>query len=369
MTETDIEDRLRAAGTEFRSRPIPDVALRWPVAGKGRSRLLAPLAVAAGVAAVIVGIAVGVSSNGHNVPAAPATPLPQVLQHPDRNYAVALPPDYSTGGPALPQQPECPLASLRLSAATRLSSQGLLGLISIDGGDRKCSLAVDPSTMRLLGPDGQSLAIPTVKGNPVNPSYSSRFAGFSFSSGHVGFAWTGSYCGPKPSSIEISILGRPVRVPLGGPGLPCQHGASGQLIPGTFGGLDQAVEPAPVSWQALKLQLVLPARVEQQPIPLQLVVTNTGSMPVVLANPCPTYTGMTTVDVNGNISGIGGPGGNLCDAPRVIEAGRSVTITLPSMEFPTFSDLPRTYVSSGDPVQVTFSMAGVEPVTATSYVQ
>jgi hypothetical protein len=212
------------------------------------------------------------------------------------------------------------------------------------------------------------MAIPVSKGNPVNPP-ANRLDQYEFADGRVGFAWTGSYCGPKPSSVEMDILGHPVRIPLDGPVLPCRKGSTSQLIPGTFAPPGEAVEPAPVSWKALRLRLVIPARVEQKPIPLQLVVTNTGQNAVSLADPCPTYTGNTSVDVGGDISAIGGPGGNLCDVPRVIQPGTSVTITLPSMEFPTFSDLPRTHVSSGDPVQVIFSMAGVPPVTATSQVR
>lgn len=364
----DIEERLHAAGTEFRSRPVPDVALRWP-AESHRSRLLAPLAVATGVAAVIAGVTIAVSSSDQRAPTSPAKPSPQALPQPDPSYAVALPPDYSTGGPALVQRAPCAVGSVSRTVTTRPTKGGLLGLITLNGGRQQCTLTADPSTIRLLDDGGRAIAIPVSKGNLVNPPANSPIDRYEFADGRIGFAWTGSYCGPEPASVEMDILGSPVRIPLHGAVLPCVPGASSQLIPGTFAPPNEAVEPAPVEWQALKLRLVIPARVEQKPIPLQLVLTNTGTRPVTLADPCPTYTGVTSVDVGGNISAIGGPGGDLCDAPRVIQPGKAVTITLPPMEFPTFSDLPRTHVSSGDPVRVIFSMSGVEPATAMSQVR
>ena len=362
---TEIDERLRVAGEVFRREPVPDLALLWP-GQKRANKWLAPLAIAAAVA-LIVGAVVAVKAFGSGDATAPAKP---VLLVPDRDYAVGVPYSGGSGGPALgPGPAACGGNAIRATATTRPSSEGVVGLITIT--TRGCSLPVDVASLGLVSADRHPLNVPISKGNITNPPY--LRSGFAEQSGQIrmGFAWSGSYCGPPAKNVALTIGGNNFLViALSGPSPSCMSGhGDSVLVPGVVGGLDTAVEPPPVAWKALTAKVVLPKSVLQVPIPLTVVLTNTGRTPVSLVSPCANYVTNTRIDVGFISTEIGGSPGDLCGSPLTVLPGKPVTLRLPSLAFPTFSDTPRTHVSSGDPVTVTWSIAGVPPATATTHVR
>jgi hypothetical protein len=363
---TELDDRLRAAGESFRAEPVPDLSLQWPQERQAR-RWLAPLAVAAAVALVIGGV-VAVKSllGGRATP--PANPVPTLV--PDREYAVGVPFIGGTGGPALGPRPAvCRANVLHATATTRPSGEGVVGLITITA--RSCSLPVDVSSLGLVGAGDRPLQVHASKGNTTNLPY--LRSGFAEQDGtvRVGFAWSGSYCGPVAKSVAVNVGGNDALIiALTGPSPSCRPGAAASvLIPGVVGGLDDAVEPPPVSWHSLTAKVLLPKTVLQVPIPLTVVLTNTGRTPVSLSSPCAKYVTTVKLAVGAISTEIGGSFGDLCGSSFTVLPGRPVTLTLPGLEFPTFSDTPRTRVSSGDPVTVTWAIAGVPPATATTHVR
>jgi hypothetical protein len=315
------------------------------------------------ILAVVAGLAACSSSSPRPI----VVPLPG----PDRAYAVAAPPDTSTGGGAVPKPPDCAPQSVRGSATTRVAADGVLGLLTLHA--TGCAIETDASTIRLAGRDGALLPVTISKGNPTNPAGSKRpdiaeYAGNVL----IGFAWTGSYCGPPATGVRVTILNRTVIAPLHGPAPACRKGKSSALVPGVLKEPGQAVEPAPLAWQALRARIVLPATTGQQPIPLVVVLTNSGRLRVTLADPCADYITTTSL-AHGPygrqaVSQYGG-GGDLCGRPRVVKPGIPLTLKLGLLDFPAFSDLPRTPVVAGDPVTVTWSMAGVPEATATTHIR
>jgi hypothetical protein len=240
-------------------------------------------------------------------------------------------------------------------------------------------------TIRLLDAQGQPLKVPVSKGNTVNPpasmdtyyfgsaagqlSYGRHVPDLTANVARIGFAWSGTYCGPPAASVEVKVQGGWLVSPLTGPQPACRHHASSSLIPGALGGHGQAVVPAPVSWRALHARLVLPTTFSPGAIPVVVVLTNTGSEPVPLSDPCPTYVARGTLDSSGWSSGFGLPDANLCGEPGTIPPGKSMTFTLPSMDFPTTKIFPQLHVKSGDLLRLTWSIAGVPPATATTHIR
>ena len=78
--------------------------------------------------------------------------------------------------------------------------------------------------------------------------------------------------------------------------------------------------------------------------------------------------GPRSVRTPGRLPVYGG-GGDLCSRPLVVKPGVPLTLKLGLLDFPAFSDLPRTKVVRGDPVTVTWSMAGVPEATATTHIR
>jgi hypothetical protein len=299
-------------------------------------------------------------------------PVTVALPGPDRAYAVAAPPDTSTGGGAVPKPPDCaPNAPLQTSATTRVAAGGVVGLVTLRASG--CALEVDASSIRLVGRGGEALPVVLSHGNPVNPAGSKR-PDIAQYAGNVlmGFAWSGSYCGQQAISVRVTIVSRKVLIPFQGPVPSCRKGVSGTLVPGVLKEPGQAVEPAPVAWGALRARVVLPAATGQAPIPLVVVITNAGKVPVSLADPCPDY--LTTTSLAHGKAGhqaisVYGGGGDLCGHPLVVKPGVPLTLKLGTLAFPAFSDLPRTPTLPGDPVTVTWSMAGVPEASATTHIR
>jgi hypothetical protein len=130
-------------------------------------------------------------------------------------------------------------------------------VISIAG--THCSPSVDVTRIRLLGADGRVLAVPPGLADMTNPAESLR-PDLAEDSGAVwvGFAWTGSYCGPPARSVEIPALPAVIRVPLSGTSPACRKASTSQLIPGVVDRPNSPVEPAPRAWSSLRARLVLP---------------------------------------------------------------------------------------------------------------
>ena len=296
---------------------------------------------------------------------------PLKLPGPDRAYAVAAPPDTSTGGGAVLKPPDCSPESLQTAATTRVAADGVLGLVTLHG--KGCAIETDPSTIRLVDASGKALPVALSGGNPTNPAGSKRPDIAQYAGDVVmGFAWTGSYCGPATVSVRVTVLFRNVLVPLHGPAPTCRKGGASTLVRGVLKEPGEAVEPAPLAWKSLRARIVLPATMGQGSIALVVVLTNSGKAPVSLADPCPDY--LTTTSLAHGPYGrqaisVYGGGGDLCSHALVVKPGNPLTLNLGTLAFPAFSDLPRTPTVPGDPVTVTWSMAGVPEASATSHIR
>lgn len=353
MTETDqhIEQRLQRAGVEFRAQPAAEVVVSWP-SRRSRGQLLAPLVVAAAVAAVIAGIAIVVGTRPGTVPAAPP---PQ----PDRDFSVAAPAAPAVSPPALGggmwPNPACPTASLKASLQSRTAADGILGLIRVWG--VKCSIQVDENRLRLLDASGKVLPVSESPGNPLNqPAFYGPGAGGDV---RMGFAWIGSYCGPRPSSVRILVAGHPVVIPFTGPTPACHKKSTSRLIEGSLGVPGEAVMPAPVAWQSLTARVVLPEALSRAPVPLTVEFTNHGKRDVSLAVPCPAYRVILSTNTTGSNFAMNSQGqstGDLCGRPITVASGKSQTVSLGTLDFPLTS------AKTGDRVTVTWYMAGIESV-------
>ena len=344
-----------------------------------------PVTIAAAVALVVAGVAIGLNIRHDAAPASPAKPAPTVPAVPDPNFAVAAPPDFHHGGAASLVAPACRISALRATATTRATADGVVGVVSIVGGNL-CSISPNVTALRLLDANGKPLHVPTSSGNTVNqpptessysfgvstgrmPSAGKHAPDLSSTAARIGFAWSGTYCGPAAASVEISIEGHQIKATISGPGPTCKRQASSVLIPGTLGAAGQGVVPAPMSWRTLHARLVLPSTFTPGPIPVVVVLTNTGSQTVVLSNPCATYVARGSLDSSSGSSGFGLPNANLCDLPRMLGPGKSVTLTLPSMDFPSTKIFPQLRVQRGDLLTVTWSIAGVPTATATTRIR
>ncbi len=349
MTDLDeqIDARLRAAGTEFRQRPVPGVDVRWPVARR-QHRWAVPLAAAAAVCAVVAGVAVAIaaSRDAGRPPQLPATPAPVT----NRSYAVGLPPFFlGLGGPALQMYPACARGLVAASETTVGAVDGVVGVLSLAA--QQCSLTPDAKSIALLDAKGRRLAVKTSAGNPVNAAAALRSD--TPGSLRVGFAWTGSWCGPRPAFVEIAVRGEAVRARYTGPVPACRKESSGKLVPGIVGYADTPVEPAPVAWQALRAQVVVPTTRAGGKLVVAVTLTNPTRDDISLASPCPTYA--MTVSYESSGSEVGG-GGDFCDRALVVKAGGSITLR-PAVP----ADSPVRALAAGDHIIVTWSMAGVAP--------
>jgi len=247
----------------------------------------------------------------------------------------------------------------------------VLGLITLHR--TGCTIETDPATVRLVDRNGHVLSVPRSSGNLTDPAGSKRPDIAEYAGNVVmGFAWTGSYCGPAAASVRVTVLSGSVLIPLQGPVPSCGEGSTGSLVPGVLKEPGLAVEPAPVAWRVLRARIVLPATTGEGPIPLVVVLTNSGKEPVSMADPCPDY--LTTTSLAHGAEGhqaisVYGGGGDLCSRALIVKPAAPLTLKLGVLAFPAFSDLPRTPTVRGDPVTVTWSMAGVPEATATAHIR
>jgi hypothetical protein len=274
-------------------------------------------------------------------------------------------------GPPAPQRP-CQANTISSSAKLSPAADGLLGIITLAG--PRCSLQVDPNGMRLLDASGEPLPI-SFDAGPTTNSAGSAGTDYAQAAGsvRVGFAWTGSYCGPPARSLEIPALPATVRIPLTGAEPACHHSTSSRLIPGIVDRPGAPVEPAATAWQSLRVRLVLPKTVKPGSVPVTVVFTNTGRTNVSLAAPCPTYAiGLTVPTVpignyGGTIAQTGGNAGDLCANALVVTPSKPLTVKLPAIT--ALASDPRNPWRSGDTLQLDWTMAGVATAHATAVIQ
>jgi hypothetical protein len=380
----DVDERLRRAGEAFRDQPLAEVAIRWPSATR-RSRFAVPVTIAAAIALVIAGVAIGLNVRHESAPASPIKPAPPIPASPDPIFAVAPPPNNQLGHGVDDRTIErgCALNTLHLAATTQATQEGVVGLITLT--DHDCSITTDPASIRLLDAAGHPLGVPVVKGNSVNAPQVLNNYNFGSpttriktdlsgprvvdTTARIGYAWVGTYCGTPPASLAINIGGHILRAPINGPAPACRPHATSRLIPGTLAGLGGPVVPAPIAWKALRARLVLPPTFAPGPIPVVVVLTNTGSTTVALSDPCPTAMSFVTLHSSNWNAGFGGPNGELCDRPRVLAPGASTTLSMPSLAFPSTKNFPQLNVQSGDLLTVTWSISGVPTATATTRIR
>ncbi len=351
---TDLDERLRVAGEAFRHRPVPDVKVRWPQ----ERHWLAPLAVAAAVALVVAGVVIVRSVTHSTQP--PAKPAP-VLE-PDRRFAVVAPTiafGHGGGVPRLdPQPPQCSSTALRSSAATSPAADGVVGVITLSG--RNCRASAKPTTLRLVDSAGKSLPVATAKNVQIRTDFRAEDDG----SVRVGFAWTGSYCGNASAAVELTVLGKPLRLPLNGPLPACTGRTDGELVPGSELGPPGAVVPAPAAWTALKAQVVAPKITpEDKTVPLAVVLTNTGKSDISLAAPCATWEATLRID-NDGISTGGGAGGDFCSRALVVKPGQPLRLTVDNLPLNSSAEQLR-----GATVTLLWGIAGVPAATAKTVVR
>jgi hypothetical protein len=301
---------------------------------------------------------------------APAPPPSAEPVRPAPAYAVGAPFDYSSGGGVSLPGRACPGGDIARAAVTTVAADGVLGRIALS--EPGCELSVDTASLRLLDAHGHPLAVSAGRGDPVNPP-TTTYVERAQSTGRVriGFAWTGSYCGPAAAAVQLRVNGKPLDVLLSGVQPRCAGRSVSALVPGTVGAPGQPVEPVPADWSTLRARLIVAPLQSGPTIPVTVELTTTGTRPVALTAPCPAYTGYSQLGDLGRGTPVEqvGAGGLLCDRAYVVEPGRPLRIALPPYAFPGFSDIPRTPVHSGDPVSVTFSMAGLEPVSASAHVR
>jgi hypothetical protein len=356
---TDLDERLRAAGESFREQPVPDLNLHWPQE-KHSHRWLAPLAIAAAIALIVGGI-VAVSSWHDNSAQPPAKPSPPPVLQPDRNFAVAapaLPLSMGHGGgmylgpPAL-----CPPSTLRASAVTSAATDGVVGVITLVGGE--CSLSANPATIRLLDDKGQGLPVPV---DTHNTGLSRPNVGDQ--SVRVGFAWTGAYCGVPAAAVELEVSGKPLRIPLHGPGPSCRASAVSRLVSGSEGDGKTAVVPPPAAWKPLRATLVLPKSLPwDQPVAVDVILTNTGSSDVSLVSPCASWRAAIQITNGGGIATTGSTG-DFCSQPLTVKPGHPLHLHLGTLPLNQSSIEIR-----GAAVTVVWGISGVPAATATSVIQ
>ena len=291
-----------------------------------------------------------------------SSPVAEAVSTPDRNFAAAIPGDPLSRGGAGLRQPACRVSQITTSAVTTRSADGVVGVITIIG--RGCSLDVSPLKLRLLSALGTRLAVGDSFGNPINPTFSTRpDIPEGYGSIRIGFAWNGSYCGPPAAEIELDLYGQPFPIALKGPSPPCIVGLTSSLAPGIVDGPGVPVIPAPLAFEALRARVVLPGTVPRGPVPVTVVLTNVGTHDVSLASPCPAYRISLThiVDFAEQTTFTNA---DLCSRALTVRAGGSLRLPLGRQDAP---GLVRS--DEGDRITVTWSMAGVSPASASTFVR
>jgi hypothetical protein len=378
---TDLGDRLAQMLHDAVPEPpheLDPTAIRaTPVRRERRKRVLAAALAAAAVAAVAIGVSLaGHQLARHQQPGVhgPAVPPPAPGNFSAREFRMAPPPQYFTGGLIIPRA-TCTPQQIRATAATRRTDGGVLGVIHFigaivshrNGVAERCTLPISRGPSALIGADGRRLKVPLSRGDRTNrPENPHSYVALADGKASWGFAWLGSYCGAPASAIEIPLhhAGQAsLRVPLHGPQPECKPSAgSSTLIDGVSGFPGQPVQPPRPEYSSLRLTgQIEPGTTGDQLAPIDLTLRTVGSAPVTL-DPCPAYAGR-----DGGTAHTGGFGAPISTGylpctkrAAVIRPGHPLHWTIPATSF--MQSGPGSAAIPGSTVYVQLGIAGVPPL-------
>ena len=163
--------------------------------------------------------------------------------------------------------------------------------------------------------------------------------------------------------MELDLFDQPFPIALEGPSPPCVVGLTSSVVPGVIDGPGTPVVPAPLAFEALRARVVLPTTVPRGPVPATVVLTNSSSHDVSLSAPCPTYRVSLThiVDFADETTFSDA---DLCSRALIVPARGSLRVPLGQLDSPGLSQSDQ-----GDRITVTWSMAGVSPASASTFVR
>jgi len=374
---TDIEDRLARVLRDAVPEPRHELdlsAIRASATRRGhRKRVLAPALAAAAVAAVAIGVPLGMhqlaerQQPGLQLQAVPSPPVGFTANE----FRMASPFGVEAQGGLPRQRATCAPRQISAIAATRRTDGGVLGVIRLVGavvGHRygfaeRCSLPIARGPSALIGTDGQRLRVPLSGGDPTGPP-SNIHPELALNNGDAiwGFAWLGSYCGAPARAIELPLdqAGEaPLRVLLRGPQPTCEPAArASTLIDGIAGAPGEPVQPPRPEYSSLRLAgQIEPGSTSAQLAPIDLTLRTIGTVPITL-DPCPAYAGQDWATARSG--GFGDPisSGYLpCTHHRVvIRPGHPVHWTIPAT---SLLQTPGTGAIPGSTVYVHLGIAGV----------
>jgi hypothetical protein len=321
------------------------------------------------------------SSTGSSAALASATPLPWVAAtvpagYPTEAFRVAAPDLMIPAGPAAIQQTPCKRADVSATAATMLVADGVAGVIHLQG--KACSLHITSGPTALLDAEGKRLPIALVpttsgRGQIGDPRPDALLA-----AGDVlwGFAWRGSWCGARPTSVLVPMRDDAatsggtasygdLQVLLSGPAPACHGRSKSMLQPGVAGSPTEAVLPPPPAWAGLRLSLRADSTIREAMITgLTLTVRNRTGSPIALS-PCPAYfLVISNATANGGSEDASGSGQIAC-GHRVLAPHASATYPLPDQ---TLDEGTPGGVAPGTEVTLQVAIAGVPTAKTTTRV-
>ena len=376
----DLGDRLARVLNEAVPEPprqLDPAAIRaTPAHRERRNRGLAAALAAAAVAAVAIGVSLaGQQLTMHQQPGThgPVVP-PAPGKFSAREYRMAPPPQFETGGLTIPRA-TCTPQQIRATAATRRTDGGVLGVIHFigavvshrDGVALRCTLPIAPGPSALIGADGRHLKVPLSRGDRISrPENPHPWVALADGQASWGFAWLGSYCGPPARAIEVPFhhaRGGSLRILLHGPQPGCKPAAGAStLIDGVVGFPGQPVQPPRPEYSSLRLSgQIEPGTTGDQLAPIHLTLRTVGSGPVTL-DPCPAYAGRDggTAHTGGFSAPISAGYLPCTKHAAVIRPGYPLHWTIPATSF--MQSGPGSAAIPGSTIDVELGIAGVPPL-------
>lgn len=374
---TDFGDRLARVLHDAVPEPRHELepsAIRASATQRGRrKRLLAPVLAAVAVAAVAIGVPLGM----HQVATRhqPGPPRPALTSPPAgftaNEFRMASPFGIEAIGGAPMPRATCTLGQISAIAATRSTNGGVLGVIRLVGAvvshrygfAERCTLPIARGPSALIGADGRPLRVPLSGGDPTSPPANPR-PDIALNNGAAiwGFAWLGSYCGAPARAIEIPLhqAGEAsLRVPLRGPQPGCEPATGApRLFDGIAGAPGEPVQPPRPDYSSLRLAgQIEPGTTGGLLAPIDLTLRTIGSAPITL-DPCPAYAGRDYATArSGGFSDPIGSGYLPCtNHGAVIRPGHPLHWTIPAT---SLVQTPGTGAITSSTVYVQLGIAGV----------
>jgi hypothetical protein len=290
-------------------------------------------------------------------PTPPSRPLGQDPGVPLDPMFTAAPPmlNLSVHGPAGIRQPRCSADQIDATAQLRRFSYGVAGVIELRG--QNCSIPMYSHPAALASADGR-LDVPATTTDQVGENVRPDLA-FDLGKVALGFAWTGSWCGPTPTDVVVALTERPnadpervpsLTVPMTGPALECDAGSDSSLILGAPGRIGDPVLPPSAAWSALTARLI-PAYQVSDSDAVFVELSNDTDADIVL-DPCPEFRLVVDRRSERAITQSSNSGLLPCDTGSIVPAHGQLHLRLPSV-FPSGAEDLRH--GSGD---LTFGIAG-----------